>query len=94
MVRDYRSKGGLIAFAPDPKTGHETGDSRYLAIPFFDACLGLRLPDKAGGADLKPIDTGISAYRPLHENYVDPKVDGTAHDYQVIVINSVGLRSK
>ena len=35
--REYRANGGLIGFAPDPRTGHECGDSRYLAIPFFDA---------------------------------------------------------
>lgn len=56
--REYRAHGGLIGFAPDPRTGHECGDSRYLAIPFFDACLRMRLPDK-GSKDqtLKPMDT-------------------------------------
>ncbi|HAW32276.1 MAG TPA: hypothetical protein DCY03_29905, partial [Planctomycetaceae bacterium] len=39
MFKDYRAKGAPICFAPDPRTGHETGDSRYLAIPFFNACL-------------------------------------------------------
>ncbi len=55
MFKDYRSKGAPIAFAPDPASGHETRDSRYLAIPFFDACLDLRLPDQAGAA-LKELD--------------------------------------
>jgi len=56
--REVRAHGGFIAFAPDPRTGHECGDSRYLAIPFLDACLAARLPDK-GSADqtLKPMDT-------------------------------------
>ena len=50
-------KGAPVGFAPDPRTGHECGDSRYLAIPFFDACLAMRLPDK-GSKDqtLKPVD--------------------------------------
>ena len=26
--KEYRAKGGLIGFAPDPRTGHECGDSR------------------------------------------------------------------
>src|SRR5882724_3340302 len=43
---EYRGHGALVAFAPDPRTGHECGDSRYLAIPFLDACLALRLPEK------------------------------------------------
>jgi hypothetical protein len=55
--QEYRAKGAPIGFAPDPRTGHECGDSRYLAIPFFDACLAMRLPDK-GSKDqtLKPVD--------------------------------------
>jgi acetyl esterase/lipase len=56
MFQAYRAQGAPIAFAPDPRTAHECGDSRYLAIPFFDACLALRLPD-VNGADtkLKPV---------------------------------------
>lgn len=57
MFKAYREKGAPIGFAPDPRTGHECGDSRYLAIPFFDVCLAQRLPDKDAGAQkLKPVD--------------------------------------
>lgn len=57
MLKAYRAKGAPIGFAPDPRTGHECGDSRYLAIPFFDACLAMRLPDKGSKrAELKPVD--------------------------------------
>ncbi len=57
MFKAYRAKERPIGFAPDPHRPHECGDSRYLAIPFFDACLALRLPEK-GGKDqkLKPVD--------------------------------------
>jgi hypothetical protein len=55
MFRAYRAKGAPIGFAPDPRTSHECGDSRYLAIPFFDACLAMRLPEP-GGTALKPVD--------------------------------------
>ena len=55
MFKDYRRRGAPIAFTPDPATGHDTGDSRYLAIPFFDTTLALRLPDQIGNP-LKPID--------------------------------------
>src|SRR5881394_1957978 len=61
--KEYRSKGGLIGFAPDPRTGHECGDSRYLAIPFLDACLAARLPDK--GQTLKPMDASKAWLAPL-----------------------------
>ena len=55
--KEYRLKGAPIGFAPDPRTGHECGDSRYLAIPYLDACMAMRLPDK-GSKDqtLKPVD--------------------------------------
>ncbi|MEN6334492.1 MAG: hypothetical protein ABFE01_09540, partial [Phycisphaerales bacterium] len=54
---EYRANGAPVGFAPDPRTGHECGDSRYLAIPFFDACLAMRLPDKdSEDQTLKPVD--------------------------------------
>ncbi len=49
MHKAYRAHGALIGLAPDPRTAHECGDSRYLAVPFFDDCLKHRLPEKAGG---------------------------------------------
>lgn len=57
MFNAYRPQGALVGFAPDPRSSHDCGDSRYLAIPFFDACLALRLPDKsAGDQKLKAVD--------------------------------------
>jgi pimeloyl-ACP methyl ester carboxylesterase len=44
--QEYRAQGAPIGWAPDPRTGHFCGDSRYLAIPFFDACMAMRLPAK------------------------------------------------
>jgi hypothetical protein len=55
MFKAYRAKGAPIGFAPDPRTAHECGDSRYLAIPYFDACLSIRLPER-GETKLKPVD--------------------------------------
>jgi len=57
MFKAYRARGAPIGFAPDPRTSHECGDSRYLAIPYFDACLDLRLP-KAGETKLRTIPQG------------------------------------
>jgi pimeloyl-ACP methyl ester carboxylesterase len=64
--KDYRAKGAPIGFAPDPLTGHWCGNSRYLAIPFLDACLAMRLPDK-GSQDqtLKPVDMSKAWLAPL-----------------------------
>ena len=51
-----RGKGGLLGVAVDPLTAHECGNQRYLAIPWLDACLTMRIPDKVGES-LKPIST-------------------------------------
>ncbi len=65
-----------IGFAPDPRTGHECGDSRYLAIPFFDACLAMRLPDK-GGKDqtLKPVDMSKAWLAPVLGDTAQPAAE-------------------
>lgn len=63
MFHAYRAKGAPIGFAPDPLTSHQCGDSRYLAIPFFDACLRLRLPET--GAQLKTVDVSQGWLAPL-----------------------------
>jgi hypothetical protein len=55
MFKAWREQGAPAGFAPDPRTGHECGDSRYLAIPFFDACLAMRLPSRVG-QPLRPVD--------------------------------------
>ncbi|MFN0197885.1 MAG: FG-GAP-like repeat-containing protein [Planctomycetaceae bacterium] len=57
MFAAYRAKSAPVGLAPDPRTSHECGDSRYLAIPFFDVCLAMRLPDKGSDEQtLKPVD--------------------------------------
>lgn len=67
MFHAYRAKGAPIGFAPDPLTSHQCGDSRYLAIPFFDACLEQRLPAKDGPVDapLRPVDASKAWLAPL-----------------------------
>jgi hypothetical protein len=54
---EYRAKNAPMCFAFDPLTAHWTGNSRYLAIPFLDAVMTLRMPDKDSKSQkLKPID--------------------------------------
>jgi hypothetical protein len=48
FFQTVRAEGGLIGVAIDPLTGHECGNQRYLAIPWFDACLAARLPNGVG----------------------------------------------
>ncbi|MFI5457934.1 MAG: hypothetical protein ACHRXM_21045 [Isosphaerales bacterium] len=64
--REYREHGALVGLAPDPRTDHECGDSRYLAIPFLDACLAQRLPEK-GSPDqtLKPMNASRGWLAPM-----------------------------
>jgi hypothetical protein len=63
MFKAYRAKGAPIGFAPDPLTSHQTGDQRYAAIAFFDACLALRLPTE--GNVLRKIDQSKGWLSPL-----------------------------
>ncbi len=51
-----RSRGGLVGVAVDPRSGHECGNQRYLAIPWLDACLAARVPAD-GGSALRPMPT-------------------------------------
>src|SRR6266566_1754646 len=88
--KDYRAKGGLIGFAPDPRTGHECGDSRYLAIPFLDACLAMRLPDRGSkNQTLKPVDQSKAWLAPLFGDEAKP-----ASEFQGNPNESVWLPNK
>lgn len=49
LLHTLRAKGALIGHAVDPFTEHPCGNQRYLAIPWFDACLEARLPKNSGG---------------------------------------------
>jgi pimeloyl-ACP methyl ester carboxylesterase len=71
--QEFRAKGAPIGFAPDPRTDHECGDSRYLAIPFLDACLAMRLPDKgATNQNLKPVDISTAWLAPWPATEAQP----------------------
>jgi hypothetical protein len=73
IFQEYRARGGLIGFAPDPRTGHECGDSRYLAIPFFDAVMSMRLPPKGSTSQaLRPVDTSKAWLAPLMGDTAQP----------------------
>jgi pimeloyl-ACP methyl ester carboxylesterase len=76
FFQENRARGGLVAFAPDPRTTHECGDSRYLAIPFFDACLAQRLPRIAGAAGPLPaMDSTAAWLAPLQGKDAMPAAD-------------------
>jgi len=66
-----RAKGGLVGLSVDPLSSHDVGNQRYLAIPWFDACLTARLPAKAGDP-LRPMSQEESYIAPLLP--AEPKV--------------------
>jgi pimeloyl-ACP methyl ester carboxylesterase len=59
-----RAEGSLIGVSVDPFSNHDCGNQRYLAIPWLDACLTGRLPDKAGDP-LKAMPKGEAWLAPL-----------------------------
>lgn len=61
---DVRGQGGLIGVAVDPNSSHDCGNSRYLAIPWFDACLAARLPTEASG-ELRALASADAWLAPL-----------------------------
>lgn len=73
MFKAYRAKGAPIGFAPDPRTSHECGDARYLAIPYFDACLAMRLPDRdSADQNLKSVDSRSAWLAKLGSEHAQP----------------------
>ncbi|MCP4173603.1 MAG: hypothetical protein GY758_22850 [Fuerstiella sp.] len=72
MRKEYLDRGAaFFEFAPDPKTAHECGDSRYLSIPFFDFWLTHRLPSDESQT-LKTVDnTTLAAWK----KEMAPKLD-------------------
>ncbi|MEO6787996.1 MAG: fibronectin type III domain-containing protein, partial [Chthoniobacteraceae bacterium] len=76
--------------APDPRTGHECGDSRYLAIPFFDACLAMRLPAKPGDA-LKPVNSEHAWLAPLLGDEAKPAKDFSGNANEAVWLPSAAV---
>lgn len=65
--KTLRSRGALIGVSIDPLTSHECGNQRYLAIPWLDACLTARLPQRAE-AVLKPMPMASAYLVPINAN--------------------------
>ena len=72
LFRDVRTKGGLVGVAVDPDSSHDCGNQRYLAMPWFDAILSARLPEKAGDGKLKPMPTAGAWLAPLLSDAAQP----------------------
>ena len=66
FITAIRKRGGLVGAAVDPLSAHECGNSRYLAIPWLDACLAARLPE-APDEPLKQMPAESAMLVPLPE---------------------------
>ncbi len=87
---ELRSKGGLVGMAVDPLTSHECGNQRYLAIPWLDACLSARLPNK-NGEPLVPMPSKTAWVAPLALDPYKVDVPLPASDFDGAMAQSVWL---
>ena len=61
FFKTVRTQKGLVGLAIDPLSSHDCGNQRYLAIPWLDACIALRLP-RDGMQTLPTISTNEAWY--------------------------------
>ena len=85
-----RAQGALIAVAVDPLTSHECGNQRYLAIPWFDACLSARLPGKPG-SPLRSMSAADAQLAPLHKGEAEIVAPVAAAKFSGVKENSIWL---
>ena len=78
-----RGAGALIGVAIDPLSSHECGNQRYLAIPWLDACLGARLPEKPGAA-LRKMPENEAWLAPLLATEATPKAQFTGEPKKAV----------
>ncbi len=93
FFRILRGEGGLVCVSIDPLSSHDCGNQRYLAIPWFDACLTLRLPNTAS-EPLRAMPKGGSWLALLN---ADGEIESQAFaeaDFSLITANSVWLPSE
>ncbi|MDA7916824.1 hypothetical protein N9B49_01235 [bacterium] len=82
LINSIRSKGGLIGHSVDAISEHNCGNQRYLAMPWFDACISARLP-RGGDGSLLPMSKEDGWVAPLLGTRAVP-----AHEYNGDIGNS------
>jgi pimeloyl-ACP methyl ester carboxylesterase len=77
-----RAMKGNASIAYSPKNEHGSGDSRYLAIPFFDAVLAQRLPPK-GSSVIRDMDISKAWFGDTvtHQIFKNSAVAGKNENY-------------
>ncbi|QDV25544.1 hypothetical protein Q31a_38700 [Aureliella helgolandensis] len=96
FFRSVRSGGGLIGVAIDPLTSHECGNQRYLAIPWFDACLLARLPDAPDQAlkALSPVSGWLANFPALAPTANESVHPVPAREFSGNIAESIWLPSQ
>ncbi|MGE0608688.1 MAG: hypothetical protein AB7O62_16455 [Pirellulales bacterium] len=90
FFQSLRTKGGLVGVSVDPLSSHDCGNQRYLAMPWFDACLTARLPEKRG-EPLRPMSTEESWVAPLNGDDANVVAPVPASKFDGALENSVWL---
>lgn len=85
-----RPRGALIGIAIDPFTAHECGNARYLAIPWLDACLSVRLPKRSGDA-MNPMPTDSAWLAPLLGSEAAPAATFTGDKSKAVWLPSAAI---
>jgi len=93
FFHEMRAKGALIGVAVDPLTAHECGNQRYLAIPWLDACLTARLPEK-NGDPLKSMPVSDAQIAPLYTGEPEIIAPVPASKYMGALETTVWLPNK
>ncbi|EAQ79182.1 hypothetical protein [Blastopirellula marina] len=88
-----RGQGALLGVSIDPRTSHECGNQRYLAMPWFDACLAVRLPAKSG-EPLRPFPPQDAWLAPLPTDKGEATAPVPADQYTGDKSTSIWLPSK
>ncbi len=80
MRQEYLKQGAaFFGWAPDPHSAHECGDSRYLAIPYFDFWLARRLPRQEG----QPLQKVTAEHLQQWQRLMEPKRQQYVKDARV-----------
>lgn len=90
FFQKMRARGALAGVSVDPLSSHECGNQRYLAIPWLDACLTARLPEKQD-QPLKSMSSEKSFLAPLHTDLTDLVAPVPASEFKGSVETSVWL---
>jgi hypothetical protein len=93
FFRTLRGKSAPIGVAVDPLTGHECGNQRYLAIPWFDVCLAGRLAaTKTQPLQSLPADQAWLA--PLLGTDASPATDYNGEETQAVWLPNESIAKK